>query len=161
VQSLGLVGGRPLRYRRQNSPQTLAEGLEEYYAANIGRVTPPSSLPAPTVSLAVSHDICHVIFGLDTSAADEAMVNVRTLLSCDVGLADYSRSVIEDPVALPLFTGFGTVRFLWAMAATPARIYLAAADARRMSARWPWVPPTTFHHRALAELRQAFGIHIV
>jgi hypothetical protein len=158
---LGLVGGRPLRYRRQNSPQTLAEGLKEYYAANVGRVTPPSRLPASTVALARSHDICHVIFGLDTTAPDEAMVNVRTLLACDVGLADYSRSVIEDPIAWPLFTGFGIARGLWAMAATPARIYLAAADARRMSVRWPWAPPMAFHHRALAELRQAFGIHVL
>ena len=161
MQSPGLTCGRPLGYRRQNSPQTLAEGLEEYYAANAGRVTPPSRLPAATVALAVSHDICHVIFGLDTTAPDEAIVNVRTLLACDVGLADYSRSVIEDPIALPLFTGFGIVRFLWAMAATPARIYLAAADARRMSARWPWVPPKAVHLRRLAELRQAFGIHVV
>ena len=66
MQGLGLIGGRPLRYQRQNSPQTLAEGLEEYYAANDGRVTPPARLPASTVALARSHDICHVIFGLDT-----------------------------------------------------------------------------------------------
>ena len=161
MRSLRPIYGRPLRYRRQNSPQTLAEGLEEYYAANVGRVTPPSRLPAGTVALAVSHDICHVIFGLDTTAPDEAMVNVRTLLACDIGLADYSRSVIEDPVALPLFTGFGVARGVWAMAATPPRIYLAALDARRMSSRWPWVPPGSFHHRPLADLRQAFGIHVV
>jgi hypothetical protein len=38
-----------------------------------------------------SHDICHVIFGLDTTFADEAMVDTRTLLSCDVGVRKYVR----------------------------------------------------------------------
>ena len=35
----------PLGYQQQDSPQTLADGLEEYYAANVGRVARPRDLP--------------------------------------------------------------------------------------------------------------------
>src|SRR5438270_10363234 len=38
-----------------------------------------------------SHDVCHVIFGLDTTFADEALVDARTLLSCDAGVRKYAR----------------------------------------------------------------------
>src|SRR5262245_52459125 len=53
-----------LGYQEQDSSQTLREGLAEYYRANPGIVTRPANLPAESVALFRSHDMCHVIFGL-------------------------------------------------------------------------------------------------
>jgi hypothetical protein len=68
---------------------SLAEGLMEYYAANTGKVLRPSDLSEESAELFRSHDMCHVIFGLDTTFPDEAIVDTRTLLSCDVGVRKY------------------------------------------------------------------------
>ena len=79
-----------LGYQRQHSPQTLAEGLEEYYSANIGRVTRPNALPPESARLFRSHDMCHVIFGLNTAPADEALAG---------GLETARRLTSAPPVA--------------------------------------------------------------
>ena len=38
-------------YQCQDSPLTLAEGLEEYYAANVGKVVRPRALPPESYEL--------------------------------------------------------------------------------------------------------------
>ena len=92
-----------LGYQQQDSALTLAEGLEEYYIANVGTVTRPRDLPAESAGLFRSHDICHVIFGLDTRLSDEALADVRTLLSCDVGFRRYAAYLTQDKQAKALF----------------------------------------------------------
>lgn len=92
-----------LRYQDQDSTQTLREGLAEYYAANVGIVMRPDDLPPESVALFRSHDLCHVIFGLDTSLGDETLADTRTLLSCDVGARRYARYLTSDRTAKTLF----------------------------------------------------------
>jgi hypothetical protein len=59
--------------------------------ASVRRRLPPSDLSEGSAELFRSHDVCHVIFGLDTTFADEALVDARTLLSCDAGVRKYAR----------------------------------------------------------------------
>ncbi|MDQ6702678.1 MAG: hypothetical protein M3Z96_06020 [Pseudomonadota bacterium] len=54
-------------YQNQDSDMTLAEAVAEYYAANTGRVLRPSDLSEESAELFCSHDMCQVIFGLDTT----------------------------------------------------------------------------------------------
>jgi hypothetical protein len=75
-----------LDYQTQESDQTPAEALDEYYRANVGNVPPPGELPPESRALFRNHDLCHVIFGLGTTLDDEVMVDARTMLSCDVGI---------------------------------------------------------------------------
>ena len=91
--------------------QTLAEGLEEYYAANAGIVTRPSNLPPESVALFKGHDTGHVIFGLSTSLTDEAMADTRILLSTDAGFWRYSRYLTADEQTKAIFkqVGYGKV----------------------------------------------------
>ena len=77
--------------RRKLPDMTFAEALAAYYAANTGSVLRPSDLSEVSAGLFRSHDMCHVIFGVDTTFADEALVDARTLLSCDAGVRKYAR----------------------------------------------------------------------
>jgi hypothetical protein len=154
-------GGAGLRYQGQNSGQTLAEGLEEYYRANLGRVTRPDDLPAESAALFRSHDMCHVIFGLNTTPGDEAMADFRTLLSCDVGARRYGAYLMQDKQAQALFKEFGYLRSVWVTVLTVPRIVLAILEAGRMKRRWPWVPSEAYERRTLAELRGEFGIRVL
>ena len=154
-------GGRKLRYQEQDSTQTLAEGLEEYYAANLGVVTRPRDLPAESVALFLGHDTGHVIFGLTTSLQDEAMADTRILLSTDAGFWRYSRYITADKQAKAIFkqVGYGKVAF-YSLLALP-RILRAVWEALRTRKRWPWEPPPSFQTRSLAELRREYRIRIV
>lgn len=149
------------RYLAQDSRQTLAEGLAEYYAQNRGRVSPPSSLPPKSAELFRSHDMCHVIFGLDTTLSDEAMADIRTLFSCDVGWRRYAKYMTSDPEAKAIFKELGRLTALWVTVRSIPRMLRAIGEAQRMPRRWTWNPPEEFQHRTLADLRREFGIRVI
>lgn len=163
VTVLALRTGSPalLRYKAQESSQTLAEGLAEYYAYNGARVTPPASLPPASAALLRNHDICHVIFGLDTTLSDEALADTRTMLSCDVGWSVYLRYLSSDPRAKEVRAELGFWRGVWAALAALPRIARALLEAARMRRRWPWSPPADHFDTPLAALRARYGIRVI
>ena len=105
--------------------------------------------------------MCHVIFGLNTAPADEALADTRTILSCDVGARRYLDYLRRDQQAQVLFKEFGYLKSVWVTVLAIPRIGRALAEAWRMKKRWPWTPPESFHNRALADLRDEFGIRVV
>lgn len=154
-------GGRKLRYQQQDSAQTLAEGLEEYYAANAGVVIRPSDLPPESAALFKGHDTGHVIFGLSTSLPDEAMADTRILLSTDAGFWRYSRYITADKQAKAILQQIGYTKVVFYTLLALPRMLRAAWGAVRMKKRWPWEPPPSFQTRSLAELRHEFQIRII
>jgi hypothetical protein len=150
-----------LRYQKQDSAQTLAEGLEEYYAANVGKVARPRDLPPESVALFRSHDMCHVVFGLNTTLDDEALADVRTLLSCDVGVRRYANYLTTDKQAQALFKELGYLNSAWVTVLAIPRICRAIGEVFRMRKRWPWTPPTSYQERSLIDLREEFGIRVI
>ena len=148
-------------YQEQNSRQTLIEGLEEYYRANEGIVVRPATLPPQSMALFRSHDMCHVIFGLGTTIADETMADTRTLLSCDVGWKRYGVYLRTDAQAKALFKELGMRRAVLATVRSLPRIVRALGEARRMKKKWPWEPPPSHLTRTLDDLRPEYGIRII
>jgi hypothetical protein len=148
------------RYQEQESQQTLAEGLEEYYRVNRDVVSRPATLAPTSAALFRSHDLCHVIFGLDTTLADETMADTRTLLSSDVGWRTYA-GYLSDPLAQAVFKELGLARALLATLRTLPRILQAIGETRRMTRTWPWRPPESYQTRTLADLRREFGIRVI
>ena len=149
-------------YQEQDLQQTLAEGLAEYYAVNGERVAPLPSLPAESRALFRNHDICHVIFGLDTTLDDEGMADVRTLLSCDVGWRRYARYMTSDPQAKAIFKDLGYARAVWAtLIIVPRMARAMGGRAWRTSKRWPWETPAGYLDRPLADLRRDYGIRLI
>jgi len=149
------------RYQAQDSQQTLEQALGEYYALNRGRVSLPEQLPPESAALFRRHDICHVIFGLDTTLADEAMADTRTLLSCDVGWRRYAKYLASDVTAKAAFKQAGYLTVLWATIRTIPRLARALFESWRMRKRWPWNPPPEFYARRLSDLRHEFGIRVI
>ena len=149
------------RYQEQDSKLTLAEGLAEYYAVNGARVAPPPSLPPESQALFRNHDVCHVIFGLDTTLEDEGMADARTLLSCDVGWRRYARYMTSDPEARAIFKELGYARAVWTTLGILPRLGQAIGEGLRMSKKWPWETPTDHFERPLADLRREYGIRLI
>ncbi|MGH6845554.1 MAG: hypothetical protein ACRECU_12735 [Methylocella sp.] len=140
---------------------TLAEALAEYYAANTARVLRPSDLSQASAELFRSHDMCHVIFGLDTTLADEALADTRTLLSCDVGVRKYVRNLTTNPEAKAIFKEVGYLKAIWITILAVPRILRAIREAWKMPKKWPWTAPPAFHNRTLSDLRLEFGIIVI
>ena len=155
------AGTRRHRYQAQDSKQTLAEALAEYYAVNGSRVSPPASLPPESKALFRNHDVCHVIFGLDTTLQDEGMADVRTLLSCDVSWRRYARYMSSDPEAKAIFKDLGYARAVWTTLVIMPRFLRAIGEAFRMSKKWPWDAPAEHFERPLADLRPEYRIRLI
>jgi hypothetical protein len=143
---------RQCRYQNQDSDMTLAKGLAEYYAANAGSVLRPSDLSEVSAELFRSHDMCHVIFGLDTTIADEAMVDGRRLLSRDVGVRNYVRYLMTNREAKAIFKEVGYLKSITILAIP--RVLRATWEAWKIPRKWPWAPPPAFQQRKLSDLRQ-------
>jgi hypothetical protein len=139
----------------------LAEGLEEYYRANRGRVLRPGDLSEESRALFQSHDICHVIFGLDTTLGDEAMADTRTLLSCDVGFRTYARYLATDNEAQAIFKQVGYGKVIAGTLLAVPRMLRAVVENVRMAKKWPWLPPGSYFDRTLADLRREFRIRVI
>jgi hypothetical protein len=144
-------------YLAADCPLTLADGLEEFGAANPGLLPPGDGELREFIR---AHDACHVLFGLTTTVEDEAVADTWTIFGSDVPLRRYA-SYLKHPEIAGLIQqigwwqmGLGTLRAL-------PRVLRAIGRARRMSAPWPF-----FHYaRALdvpiAELRGRYNVHPV
>jgi hypothetical protein len=152
---------RRCRYQNQDLEMTFAEALAEYYAANTSKVLRPSDLPGESAEQFRSHDMCHVIFGLDTTFADEAMVDTRTLLSCDVGVRKYLRYLMTNPEAKTIFKEVGYLKSIWITILAIPRVLRATWEAWKMPRKWPWMPPPAFQDRTVSDLRQELGIIVI
>jgi hypothetical protein len=132
------------RCQNQDSDKTFTEALAEYYAVNSGKVFRPKDLSEESAELFRSHDICHVIFGLDTKLADEAMVDTRTLLSCDVAIRNSAHYLTVNPEAKALFKDAGHLKYMGITILALPRALRATLEAWKMPRKWPWTPPPAF-----------------
>lgn len=153
--------GRAVRfnYQRQDSTLTLAQGLDEYYRGHPGLIRLEATLES--AALFRHHDICHVIFGLDTTMVDEAMADLRTVLSTDVGLRRYLRYLRTNQEAQQIFKEIGYLRALGATVRAIPRFSRALAEALRARRRWPWEPPEQYLGKPLGSLRATYGIRVL
>ena len=148
-------------YQEQDCPLTLAQALEEYYRTNLGRIFRPDDLSDESRALFRSHDMCHVVFGLDTTLDDEAMADTRTLLSCDVGFGTYVKYLATNKEAQAVFKDVGYGRVIFATLLTLPRILRAVVENFRMARKWPWIPPAPYFDRTLADLRREYRIRVI
>src|SRR5262245_45267854 len=73
-------------YQRADSPQTLAEGLAEYYSVHPEFQGSADFLGQPRETVE-AHDVCHVVVGLGATSEEELIVEVWTFFGCHLPLA--------------------------------------------------------------------------
>jgi ubiquinone biosynthesis protein Coq4 len=101
-------------------------------------------LSEESAELCRSHDICHVIFGLDTTLADEAMVDTRTLLSSDVAVRNSAHCLTVNPEAKALFEEAGYLKYMGITTLAFPRALRATLETWKMPRKWPRTPPPAF-----------------
>ncbi len=147
------------RYQEQESRQTLAEGLMEYWAANPGLASArdPGGLGAEFFRC---HDTAHVLFGCSTSLAGEALTDTWTLFGTSVSIRQFLGFFrVEEHKDIMAKVGWRTA--LVTFARSVPILVKAAWRGHRMPAKWPWSNFDTFLSRPLAEIRREFQIDLV
>jgi len=150
---------KPFQYQRQDSELTLKQGVAEYYESHPGLFR-PSELPEDSAQFFRSHDIAHVVFGLDTTLTDEALADAWTLLGTDIGLRRYLTYLRTNPEAQQLMKQIGWARtFLISLRVLP-QVFTVWLHARKMTSKWPWEFNEDFRDASLREIRQRFNIRL-
>jgi ubiquinone biosynthesis protein Coq4 len=146
-----------LDYQSQSSPQTLAEGVAEYYAANPALDSVRGMSPEAQRFFRC-HDVAHVVFGCSTELDDEAAVKIASIFGTTAGfgvLRGYrlyeSQQIYER---LPLRAVLATIaRSLVIVSRTIHRCL-------RQQARWPWDDFESLQNAPLRRIREQFGITV-
>jgi hypothetical protein len=146
-------------YQEQNSQLTLREGLADYYQVHPG-IRRLTSWTQPVLNFSEPHDICHVIFSLDTNLTDEALADLRTMLGTDVGVRNYLQ-YLKNPDAKKIFREVGYFRVLLATIAVFPRFLKALWLHRKQRCVWPWDTSPEIFGKTLAELRKEYGITVI
>jgi len=147
------------RYVEQDSPQTLAEAIAEYYDRN-PTLLDPADMPPDAAELFRQHDAGHVVFGCDTSLRGEALIDTWTILGSTAGLRGYLR-YFAYPQVNQIFaeTGYGRIA-VESVRCLPDMVRVWRRS-RRMSSRWPWSDYGRYLDRSLSDIRREFAIRVV
>ena len=152
-----------LQYQEQDCELTLSEGLECYYNSF------PESKEVfkdndESGTLLRDHDSTHVIFGLDISIEQEAILDTWVLWGSRFKwkyLFGYSKlpQIAELQKGLLKEFGFaGFIKLYWKVGAIKRKVIYRTF---KMKKKWPFKMPDEYMSMKISELREAHGIKIL
>ena len=145
-------------YQAQTSQQTLAKGLEEYYAIN-PHLKRGTQLSSQAREFFRAHDTVHVLCGCDTSMTHEAVVKVSSLFGTTGGMAVIRGYVLQESIDIYRKLPWGDT--LKAVVIAPCLITRTLWCCAHQRERWPWADHESFMDMPLCEIRSRFGIKVV
>ncbi|MBX3588986.1 MAG: hypothetical protein KF796_20330 [Ramlibacter sp.] len=144
-------------FQQQDTEATLAQGLEEYFAANPGLAKTRLMSP-PAQAFFRCHDVAHVVFGCDISLDDEAVVKISSLLGTTAGFSVLKGYRLHESLQIyrQLRVADVLLSIMRAVVIVPRTVLRCLAQ----RARWPWSDHQRYLHTPLRQLRQEFGIRV-
>lgn len=142
-------------YELQDSRQTLAEAITEYYAANPELVNVRNMSPEAQQFFRC-HDAAHVVFGCGVALDDEAVVKIASMLGTTAGLGVLKGYRLHESVQIYKQLPLGAV--LKSIAHSAVVVPRTLLRCLRQRARWPWAEFEQYLSVPLWDIRQRFGI---
>jgi hypothetical protein len=146
------------QFESSDSPQTLAEGLAEYFASHPSLQRDGDLRSEEARQFFRSHDVVHVVYGCGTSMPDEAIVKLASLCGTTGG-----RRVLQGYVhheTLDIYRQLPVASTLVALLASPYLVVRTVWRCRRQPKRWPWTGYEPLLQVPLRQLRAEFGIRV-
>ncbi len=150
---------QPFSYQEQEAPLSLQAGLEEYRSGFTGLLD-ESELPSRAARFFRAHDICHVVFGCDTSVPQEAMADTWSVFGTSLGFGTYL-DYLRLPQANNIFRQVGYGRTAWETLRVSPRLVQVMIRARQMTRPWPFWDNNQYLDVPLKKIREEFNIRLV
>jgi hypothetical protein len=144
-------------FELQDSSQTLAEGISEYYAANPGLVKGRGMSPEAQQFFRC-HDAAHVVFGCGTALDDEAVVKIASIFGTTEGLRVLKGYRLHE--SLQIYKQIPLSAALASIARSVVVVPRTLLRCMRQRSRWPWAEFEQYLGVQLREIRQRFGITV-
>ena len=150
-------------YQKDDCDLTMSEGLQSYYdsfpeSKKIFQDNPESG------NLLRDHDCTHVIFGLDISIEQEAILDTWVLWGSSFKwkyLLGYSKLPQIKDLQKNLFKEFGIKGFLkiyWNVGAIKRKVIFRTF---KMKKKWPFQMPEEYLNMKISDLREIHGINVL
>ena len=115
-----------------------------------------------------NHDRIHVVFGCDTSIADEFKADFWTLFGTDMQFTQFI-NYIKSPEIIAFqkelkakakrgYLNVDKKGVLTSALTSPIRIFL---HTRKMKKKWPWKNHAEYLDKSLKSIREEFGIQVL
>jgi hypothetical protein len=144
------------QFEDPGSKQTLADGLEEYFASNPGLKRDSQLMSEAAKQFFKGHDTVHVVYGCGTSMPDEAIVKIVSLFGTTEGFA-----VLRGYVHHETFDIYRKLPLPGTMAAillSPFLLMRSIIRCMRQPKRWPWLEHQEYMNAPLYRIREEFQI---
>ena len=130
-------------FQQQNCTITLQEGLEKYYQS-FDSNKPSIKDNKASGNLFRDHDCTHVIFGLNTSINQEALLDVWVFFGSDFKFKDitaYMKTPQIKSLYKDLYTKYGILGFLKIYIRNFKNMVKIFFRCRKMNKKWPLQSP--------------------
>ena len=142
-------------FELQDSPQTLAEAMSEYYAAN-PELAKGRDLSPEAQAFFRCHDTAHVVFGCSTALDDEATVKIASIFGTTAGLGVLKGYRLHE--SRQIYKHLSLQAMLTTTAHSVVVVPRTVLRCLRQRARWPWAEFEQYLSVPLRDIRQRFGI---
>jgi hypothetical protein len=144
-------------FELQHSPQTLAEGIAEYYQLN------PSLAKGRGTSREAQeffrcHDAAHVVFGCGTTLSDEAIVKVASVCGTSGGFGVLHGYRLHE--SREIYRQLEKLEMLSTALKAPILVPRTLFHCLRQERRWPWSNFERYLNVSLCDIRKEFGIRV-
>jgi hypothetical protein len=144
-------------YEKQESSQTLAEAMAEYYGSNPG-LDDVRRMTREAADFFRCHDVAHVVFGCSTHLDHEAAVKIASILGTTAGLGVLRG--YRQHESIEIYKRLRLAQMLQAFAMSVVIIPRTVLRCLRQRERWPWAEHERFLDLPLREIREQFGITV-
>ena len=152
-----------LEYQKQDCDLTLQEGLECYYKS-FPESTDVFEDNHETGTLMRDHDCTHIIFGLDVSIEQEAILDSWVLWGSKWKLS-YLLGYQSLPQIKQLYKDlfkefglFGFIKIYWEIGSIKRKVIYRSL---KMKQKWPFKVPEEYLSKKICDLREMHGIKIL
>jgi hypothetical protein len=147
-----------LAYWSQNAGMSLADGLAEYHREH-PFLKRGDRLRPEAREFFRCHDVVHVLYGCDTSLAQEAVVKLSSIFGTTAGFGVLKGYSLYESIDIYTKLKLGEVlaTIVAAFVIVPRTIWRCS----RQRKRWPWSEFNAHLQAPLRELRAEFGIRVV
>lgn len=147
-------------YQQQDSPLTLQQGLEEYYAINPNLIDASSCSNSEVATLFERHDVIHVVFGCSTSLHDETLADTWTIFGTSIKFLDYL-GYLKYSETTDLLKEVKVSRMIKEFIEAIPDVFRVIRQTRKMSQKWDWANYHSHLEMPLGDLRRTYGIQVI
>jgi len=147
----------PLKYLQQDSRQTLAEGLAEYFEAHQSELNKRLNSEVAKDFFS-AHDTAHVVFGCGINLSDEAVVKICSMFGTSEGLGVLRGYALAE--SKEIYTELTTEEIVKTALSSLLLVPRSIWRCLRMHERWPWLDHRDYLNLPLHCIRARFGIRV-